>query len=175
MEKTLQNLAGTWSLNSELSDDITQVLELQGVNFIIQKAAGAASVHLKITQPSENQYDMEQTATAAGIGATTEKYILDWEWRKNHDAFFGDVEGRSRWISQDTARQNGVEGEWKDNDSDGKLVQAEGNKADGAWRAMHLWGFEEVGHARRHTRRVNMVGKDGKELKVRMVYDYDGE
>ena len=174
-EITLQNLPGKWSLNKDLSDDITQVLELQGVNVMIRKATGAASVHLKITQPSQNEFKMEQTATAAGIGGTTEEYVLDWEWRKNHDAFFGDVEGRSRWISQDEARQNGAEGDWKNDDSDGKLVQAEGNAADGAWKATHLWGFEEVGVGRRYTRRVKMTGKDGKELKVRMVYDYDGE
>ena len=174
-EKTLQNLAGKWSLNKGLSDDITQILELQGVNVMIRKATGAVSVHLKVTQPSENEFKMEQTATAAGIGGTTEQYVLDWEWRKNHDAFFGDVEGRSRWISQDETKQNGAEGDWKIDDSDGKLVQAEGNQADGAWKATHFWGFEEVGGARRHTRRVKMTGKDGKELKVRMVYDYDGE
>ena len=29
--------------------------------------------------------------------------------------------------------------------------------------------------ARRHTRYVEVVGKDGKEIKVRMVYDFEGE
>lgn len=174
-EKTLQNLSGRWTLNKDLSDDFEPVLEMQGVNMIIRKATGAASVHLKIAQPSENELKMEQTATAASIPGTTESYVLDWDWRKNHDAFFGDIEGRSRWITQDEAKQNGADGDWKEDDSDGKLVQATGKKPDDAWTATHLWGFEEVGGQRRHTRRVKVVDKDGKELKVRMVYDYNGE
>ncbi|KIW57570.1 hypothetical protein PV05_06111 [Exophiala xenobiotica] len=71
----------------------------QGVNVMIRKATSVASMHLKIKQPSENDLQMEQTATAASIPGTTEKYILDWKRRNSHDAFFGDIEGRSRWIS----------------------------------------------------------------------------
>jgi hypothetical protein len=174
-EKTLQNLSGRWTLNKDLSDDFTPVLELQGVNLLIRKAIGAASVHLKITQPSEQELRMEQTATAASIPGTTEEYTLDWKWRSNHDAFFGDIQGRSRWVTQDEARSNGASGDWDKEDSNGKLIQAEGKKPDDAWMATHFWGFEEVDGKRRHTRRVKVVDKDGKELKVRMVYDFDGD
>ena len=173
-DKTLQNLSGKWTLNKELSDDFTPVLEMQGVNFMIRKATGAASVHLKISQPSETELKMEQTATSLAIPGTTENYILDWEWRDDHDAFFGDIQGRSRWINQSEAWDNGAEGDWPKDDSDGKLIQATGKKPDEAWTATHFWGFEEVGGKRRHTRRVKVVDKNGKELKVRMVYDFDG-
>ena len=74
---TLQNLAGKWTLNKELSDDFSAVLALQGVIVLIRKAVGTASVHLKITQPSANELNMAQTATAASIPGTTEEYILD--------------------------------------------------------------------------------------------------
>jgi hypothetical protein len=57
---------------------------------MIRKATNVDSVHLKIKQPSENDLQMEQTATAASIPGTTEKYILDWQWRNSHDTFFGD-------------------------------------------------------------------------------------
>ena len=174
-EKNLQDLSGKWTLNKELSDDFSPVLEMQGVNSLIRKAIGAVSVHLKITQPSEEELRMEQTATAAAIPGTTEEYILDWEQRSNHDAFFGDIEGRSRWITQSQAREDGAEGDWQERDSDGMLIQAVGKKPDGAWTATHLWGFEEVAGQRRHTRRVKVVNQDGKELKVRMVYDFDGD
>ncbi len=173
-EVTLQNLAGKWSLNKALSDDFAPVLALQGVNVLLRKAISAASVHLKITQPSEQEFKMEQTATAASIPGTTENYILDWTWRKNHDAFFGDIEGRSRWVTQDDARHNGAKGDWKADDSNGKLIQAVGKKPDDAWTATHLWGFEEVGGERKHTRRVRMTSEDGEDLKVRMVYDFEG-
>jgi hypothetical protein len=173
-EKTLQNLGGKWKLNKEHSDDFESVLELQGVNLLIRKAIKTASVQLSISQPSQNEVRMEQTATAASIPGTTEEYILDWEWRKNDDAFFGDIEGRSRWTSQEEAKASGRSGDWQDADSEGKLIEAVGKKPDGAWTATHLWGFEDVGGERRHTRRVHVVDKHGNELNVRMIYDFQG-
>ena len=173
-EISLQNLAGNWTLNKELSDDFSDVLALQGVNFLIRKAITSASIHLRITQPSVDKLNMEQTAISASIPGTTEQYILDWEWRSSRDAFFGEIEGRSRWISQSQARQTGAEGDWEESDSEGKLIEATGKKPDGAWTATHLWGFEGVGGLRRHTRRVDVTSKDGNTLKVRMVYDLAG-
>ena len=64
-EKTLQNLRGKWTLKKDFSDDFTPVLELQGIKALLRKAIGAASVHLKISQPSENEVQMEQIATVA--------------------------------------------------------------------------------------------------------------
>lgn len=118
---------------------------------------------------------MKQTATAAAIPGATEAYTLDWQWRSNHDALFGDVEGRSRWISVGDARREGGQGEWIRGDSEEKLINAEGKKPDGAWEATHLWGFEVVGGDRRHTRRVKVVIKEGEELRARMVYDFEGD
>ena len=172
--KTLQSLSGKWTLNKSLSDDYMRVLSVQGVSTLLIKAIGTASVHLTITQPSNDHIKMEQTATAAAIPGTTEEYTLDWQWRTNKDAFFGNVEGRSRWIGQDEARKEGVEGEWEDG-SEGKLINAVGRKPDGTWEAVHFWGFEEVGGERRHTRRVTVRNQEGEKLKVRMVYDFNGE
>lgn len=173
--KTLQSLGGKWTLNKSLSDDFAPVLALQGVNTVIRKAVGVASVHLKVTQENLDSIHMENTATAAGISGTSEDYKLDYEWRTSHDPFFGEIQGRSRWIDQAEAMENGAEGEWLAGDSDGKLIQAVGKKPDDAWVATHLWGFENVDGARRHTRRVEVVGKDGEQVKVRMVYDFVGE
>lgn len=173
--KSLQSLNGKWKLNKDLSDDFTPVLALQGVNTLIRKATSVASVQLKVTQESVDKMHMENTATAANIPGTSEDYTLDFEWRTSHDPFFGDVQGRSRWITQDEARQNGANGEWLEGDSDGKLIQAVGKKSDDAWIATHLLGFEKVGGERRHTRRVKVVGKDGEAVTVRMVYDFVSE
>lgn len=173
--KSLQSLSGRWKLNKDLSDDFTPVLALQGVNILLRKAIGSASVQLKISQPSSDHIRMEQTATSASIPGTTEEYNLDWEWRQNHDAFFGDIEGRSRWITADQAKEFDASGEWIGGDSEGKLIQAVGKKPDDAWTATHIWGFEQVGGERRHTRRVHVVSKEGEEIDVRMVYDFVGE
>lgn len=68
-----------------------------------------------------------------------------------------------------------TKGEWKHNDSDGKLIQAMDKKPDTAKPATHLWGFEEVDGARRHTQRPKVTRRDDKEINVRMVSDFDGE
>jgi hypothetical protein len=57
----------------------------------------APSVTLHVPKARKDEYQIKQSATAAGIPGTTEQYILDWEWRENDDAFFGKVRGRNRW------------------------------------------------------------------------------
>jgi hypothetical protein len=68
---------------------------------------------------------------------------LDWEWRTNQDMFSGEVAGTSCWVGVEDGQRTEVvadeEGEWIEGDSDRKLVEAEGMKEDGEWRAHHLW------------------------------------
>ncbi|USP74666.1 lccl domain-containing protein [Curvularia clavata] len=174
--KTLHSLSGQWKLNKSCSDDFSQVLALQGVNALVRKAATAASIHVKISQPDDQHIGMAQSITSGKIPGTTEEYTLDYEWRSNKDGFFGEVLGRSRWVTVDEARKLGVvgegEGEWLEGgEGDGKLIHAEGKKED-EWEASHLWGFEVVDGERRHTRRVRVRNSKGEELRVRMVYDF---
>ena len=70
-----------------------------------------------------------------------------------------------------------LRGEWDGEGGDGvgRLVFAEGGRADGGWNAERLWGFEVVGGERRYTQRVKVWNKQGKEEKVMMVYDFTGE
>ncbi|EAT79134.1 hypothetical protein HBH56_074700 [Parastagonospora nodorum] len=174
--KTLQSLSGNWKLNKSCSDDFASVLALQGVGLLVRKAATAASIHLKITQSDEQHIKMAQSVTSGKIAGTTEDYTLDWEWRSNKDAFFGDVAGRSRWVSVEEGEKSEVVGAggggWIEGDSSGKLVEAQGKKESGQWEAHHLWGFEIVDGERRHTRRVYVKNNEGEELRVRMVYDF---
>ncbi|KAF7191173.1 hypothetical protein HII31_07533 [Pseudocercospora fuligena] len=173
--KFLENLSGNWTLNKSLSDDPTPALELQGVNYLIKKAATSASVHLKVTQPDKDHISMKQNATSFKIPGTSEDYTLDWTWRDDHDPVFGDLKGRSRWVSEADLDGKDVElvkkGKW---DGD-VLVQAEGNKSDGSWGGTHFGGFEEVGGERRHVRWIRIWTRDGEEVVMRMVYDFDGE
>ncbi|KAF2824194.1 hypothetical protein CC86DRAFT_371582 [Ophiobolus disseminans] len=177
--KILQSLSGKWQLNKSCSDDFASVLALQGVNLLIRKTATAASIHLNITQPDEQHLKMAQSVTSGKIPGTTDDYTLDWEWRNNYDSFFGEIAGRSRWVSVEEGRKTEAvgegEGEWIEGDSDEKLIEAEGEKVDGEWRAHHLWGFEQVDGKRRHTRRVYIKNRKGAELRVRIVYDFIGE
>ncbi|KAJ4347151.1 uncharacterized protein N0V89_011089 [Didymosphaeria variabile] len=174
-EKTLQSLSGKWTLNKASSDDFIQILALQGVNILIRKAASAASVHQSITQPDPQHIEAVQSVTAGKIPGTTEKYILDWEWRSNNDPLFGEVQGRSRWLGGEQAKRLEIgDGEWIEGDSEGKIMHAQGKAANGKWEADHLWGFEIVDGERKHTRRARVKNDQGKELKVKMVYDFEG-
>ncbi|KAL8719036.1 MAG: hypothetical protein Q9225_003893 [Loekoesia sp. 1 TL-2023] len=177
--KTLADLTGKWKLNKSLSTDVASILALQGTSTLIRKAIGSASVTLTISQPRENEYKIEQTATAASIPGTTEQYILDGEWRTNHDAFFGEVKGRSQWISLDEARSRleGMEGSssgWDEDSDGGKLILAEGGSTDGKWEAFRIWGFEDIGGERRYTQSVKVWNREGEEVKGKMVYDFAG-
>lgn len=170
-DRNLHRLTGKWKLNKSLSDDISSILALQGTNTLLQKAISSASVTLNVSQPSPDQYSIHQSATAASIPGTTEQYITDNEWRKNQDAFFGEVNGRSRWIDFSEAKSlEGVQGDWEN--GDGKLILAEGGKPDRSWSAVRIWGFEEIGNGRRYTQRVKVWSKDGEETRVKMVYDF---
>jgi hypothetical protein len=169
--KTLKNLAGKWKLNKSLSDDISPVLELQGVNSLLRKAVSSASVHLKISQPSENEIHIEQTATAASIPGTTEQYILDHQWRENKDPFFGQIRGRSRWIDRSEVTGDGLN-DGLDKLDEGELIEATGGAVDGSWSATHIWGFSEMEGKRKHVRKVVVKAKNGKEVRVMMVYDW---
>ena len=174
-DKILRSLVGKWKLNKDLSNDISSILAIQGTTTLIRKAIASASVNLTISQPRENEYHIKQTATSASIPGTTEQYILDSEWRTNKDAFFGEVRGRSKWISLDGAKDlEGVEGEWIDSD-EGKLILAEGGKDDGSWEAMRVWGFEGVEGERKWVQRVKVWNKVGEKVQARMVYDFVGE
>ena len=101
---TLEHLSGTWKLNMNLSDSIEPILAAQGVNTLLRKAISSASVTLFVSQPERDRYEIKQKATAAGIPGTTEEYILDWEWRENHDAFFGQVKGMSHATNREACR-----------------------------------------------------------------------
>lgn len=172
-EKSLKNLSGNWKLNKSLSDDISPVLELQGVNSLLGKAISMASVHLKISQPSEKEIHIAQTATAASIPGTTEQYILDYQWRENKDPFFGQVKGRSRWIDRNEIDEEGLK-DGLDKFDEGQLIEATGGDVDGKWSATHVWGFLDVQGQRKHVRKVVVKGRNKEEVRVMMVYDWAG-
>lgn len=56
-----------------------------------------------------------------------------------------------------------------------RLLQAEGRDADGKWEARHLLGFEMLRGERRFTRRVFVKNDSGEEVRGVMVWDYIDE
>lgn len=64
MAKSLTELSGKWTMSKELSSDVTPVLEIQGVNFVMRKAAASAPVYLEISQKGKEEVRIAQTTTA---------------------------------------------------------------------------------------------------------------
>lgn len=124
----LQDLAGSWKLNKSLSDDISSVFVVQGINGLLRKAMSSASVKVKIRQPKANHYTFSQYAKAASIPGTSQQYLVDNEWRIEKDALYGDVTRRNLWVdlSQVKETMTDIGGDW--DAGDGRLILADGGK-----------------------------------------------
>lgn len=180
--KTLRTLAPAhFTLNPTLSTDFTQIMKTQGVNALIRTAASSTTVHLLISELSDNKVVMKQTAMTSKLPGTEEDYPLDWTWRGSSNGLFGKVEGRARWVAEEEGRKEGgvvgdeVEWMWVEEDGERKLLQAEGRDAGGKWEARHLLGFEMLEGERRFTRRVFVKNKNGEEVRGMMVWDWVGQ
>jgi len=122
--------------------------------------------------------DIDQTATG-GISGTSELRTLDWTERNHSDHLFGNITGRSRFITLDGDEiedpwlkegwlVEGGEGEG------GQLIEAVAVNKEKGWTAQQVWGFAEVDGKRYYTRRVRAF-KEDEVVKVRMFYDWQGK
>lgn len=60
MSKSLKDLSGKWTMNRDLSSDVTETLKIQGFGLVMRKAAGVAPVTLEVEQ-SENEIRIKQS------------------------------------------------------------------------------------------------------------------
>ena len=174
------HLPAQFVLNSQRSTDHTEILKLQGVNYLIRTASASATIYLTITSFPPDQVKMKQTAMSSKLPGTEEDYPLDWTWRGSKNALFGDVEGRARLIGVTEAKDQGgvVSGQidwmWGEGEEE-KLLQVEGKVKSGKWEARHLLGFENLEGEKRFTRRVFVKNDEGEELRGVMVWDWAGQ
>lgn len=149
----------------------------------MRKAISLATVYLAITQRVDEagltHIDIAQTATG-GIKGTSENRTLDWVARKHDDHIFGNLEGQSRWSTFQEINDEFLKEGWQEGDEEKAGPQGEKhvesfvvNEASG-WNARQIWGFAIVDGERYYTRRV-VVTKGDEVLKVRLVYNYNGE
>ncbi len=180
--------------NKTLSDPTDAVLSLQGIGWLTRKAIGAATItqHLTQTEVTEDgkavtSINIEQFGTG-GLKGSTETRITDWKLRGHSDWLFGTVEGQSRYntlkaVTEESTGKELIEEDakflvegWLPETQEGEVVESyvdnEGNK----WTAWQLWGFAEIDGKRMFTRRFAVRRKNKNEVvKVRLVYDYQGE
>ncbi|KAE9367748.1 hypothetical protein N431DRAFT_416569 [Stipitochalara longipes BDJ] len=184
-EVTLKDLTGEWVMNKTLSDDTDAVLALQGINWWTRKAISFATVTLHTKQYTDDSsvthIDIQQTATG-GIKGTAELRELDWTERSHEDHIFGNLKGKSRWLTIDHPeitdgflKEGWIEGEEENAGPNGErhIESAVVNEEKG-WSAVQIWGFAIIDGTRYYTRRV-VVTKGSEVLKVRLVYNWQGK
>ncbi|KAF2812856.1 uncharacterized protein BDZ99DRAFT_555798 [Mytilinidion resinicola] len=189
-----KDLSGKWVMSKSLSTDMSDVLALQGVGWLLRKAVSVATVTLHIKQypdahkPEIAHIDLDQMGTG-GLKGFPELRTVDGEWRPQSDYVFGEQKGRTRWAKvAELKREDGPEGT---QDADVEFLKkgwgAEMETADAVdfvvlsdkkgWTCWQVWGFTEVEvegkKERRHVR--NLVARKGKDVKTAtVVYDYAG-
>lgn len=166
--KNLKDLNGKWSMNKDLSSDVSPVLEIQGINAMLRKAVSFAPVNLDVSQPSADEIHIKQSTTANIPAIDEEWYPGDREWREQSDKLLGKVRSRSRWAKVSELEGfgdfllEGLKGE-------DEVIQADVESRDSDWKAVQVWLFE----GEQFVRRVMTTG-GGKKAETKLVYDAQG-
>ncbi|KAK0645435.1 hypothetical protein B0T16DRAFT_411167 [Cercophora newfieldiana] len=179
-DMNIHNLSGKWALNRSLSDDISPVLALQGVNWIVRAALSRAPISLTISHVRNEASGVETvTTTQHSMGRVTqEERALDWTETTSSHPIFGQIVTKSRISALDDSKlkpflcQN-----WEDNTSEVIEAQSVGP----GWTSWQIWGFQVIDGKRYHVRNaIVQKGKDFTEaasefVEFKMVYDRIGE
>jgi len=186
---TIDNLSGEYVLDKSLSDSTEPLFELQGIPWVVRKAMKLGTPTLLIKQYADEKgtvhIDVNLTA-AAGIKGSDDR-VLDWSPIHKKDGMFGEVTGQSRFttkvelagtgdaedlkfLSGQVLADGTTHSSWVE-DASGNHVQNFVKSDVGGWTAEQVWGFEEIGGVRYHTRRL-VVRKDDTSRRARQVYSY---
>jgi len=148
---------------------------------LTRKAIGLATVTLHVKQYADSDkivhIDIDQTATG-GIKGTSERRKVNWEYLEHADHIFGELKGRSRWVTIDLVDDDFLKLEWLDGEGEkggpaGEHIMESWVEAKAGWTGRQIWGFAMVNGERRYTRRV-VIAKGDEVLKIRMVYNWYG-
>ncbi|KAK6430028.1 hypothetical protein LTR95_013824 [Oleoguttula sp. CCFEE 5521] len=170
---TAQNFSGTYTMNKTLGDSSDEMLKMQNIGWIVRKVIANSAVTTTLKQYTDDKglqkLDLEQLST--GGMKTDEERVLDWEWRDTTDKVWGKVKGRARLIKVDTITDPYLKEGWSQDCLEGEVLENEIESLTEGWKVLQIWGFAEVDGKRRQIRRVR-CNKDKKELKIRLVYDW---
>ncbi|KAI9701646.1 MAG: hypothetical protein M1820_006417 [Bogoriella megaspora] len=181
---SIKNLSGKWVLNSALSGDIDGVLTIQGIGYAYRTAITTSTItlHCKHFTDDEGEHiDIRQVSTAYipwFKSETEEKRHPDGQWRDHEDYLFGKVKGQTKWVElagyEDPTEDKFLKTGWLPETENGDVIMSYVEREDETWNATQIWGFEEINGERRYARHILVKAKDGKEKKIRLVYDYAG-
>ncbi|KAK8055350.1 hypothetical protein PG993_000577 [Apiospora rasikravindrae] len=193
-EVTIHNLSGQWVMNKSLSDDMNPLMELQGVPWLVRKAAAMMNVTARLTQTTDaatgtGSITIETVATG-GFKGETKTYKLDGSEMRS-ESKFGVTHVRARWLNlseRDQPRSMGGDGvaldpylteDWIEEPCEkleGKpgYVQVYIVQEGGEGTAEQVFGFCMIDGKRYHVQKT-VATKDNKTVKVRAVYEWKGQ
>ncbi len=126
--------------------------------------------------PPAVHIDIDQLVTG-GLKGTTEKRCIDGNWREHSDWMFGNVRGRTTWVSAASIEDAFLSKGWEEGDGekagpDGEThIQSYVESLENGWTATQIWGFQVVNGERRYARNI-VVAKESERVEIRLVYDY---
>ncbi|KAI0260684.1 hypothetical protein BC834DRAFT_925789 [Gloeopeniophorella convolvens] len=179
-EKTTLDVSAVYVMNKTLSDDIDNILAMQGVSWVNRTAISYATITLYVKHyKDENDVehiDSEQTLTG-GIPGTSENRILDYTDREHSDWVFGAVVGKSRRIRPEDIPDEFLKTGWRPDTHEhgaiNSLIQSDTPKSRYSWTSDEVWGFQDVQEEKRYVRLIKFTEKPGgKVVQARLVYDY---
>ncbi|KAJ2976363.1 hypothetical protein NQ176_g4997 [Zarea fungicola] len=180
-EKTTKNLTGKWNVNYTYSDSSEPGLIIQGISYLVRKGILAATITIETNQyeaapnpPNEHGpecWHIDIAQSASGM-STEERRCLDNTFRQHSDWLFGNVRGRSTWVSLDEIEDEYLKNGWLVEGEGKNLIHSYAESEDYGWTADQIWGFQEVDGQRHHCRNF-VIKKGDQRAQFRFVYDYD--
>lgn len=168
--------------NRTLSDSADKGLTIQSIGYLIRTGISMATISIVVNQyeappkpPNEStdivtHIDIEQFAT--GLSGSVENRCVDDTYRDHSDWLFGNVRGKSYWVSVDDIEDEYLKGGWLAEGEGKNLVLSHVESQDYGWVADQVWGFQEVEGERRYCRNI-IITKDDQRAEFRFVYDFE--
>jgi len=166
-------------MNKSLSDDIDEILRLQGLSWFTRRTIGLATLTLYVNHYKDDSgvehIDIDQALTG-GIPGTTENRTLDWTSREHEDYLFGPCLGKSTRLRLEEIDNKYLREGWlPDTEEHGAInsyVKSDTPKSNTTWSVEQVWGFEEISGERRYARHLDFTGPEGERIQARVVYDF---
>lgn len=158
------------------------ILSVQGIGYLTRAGIGLATITIDVkvyeappTPPNtstEPVTHIDIVQSASGLSTSRENRCLDYTFRGHSDFLFGDIRGRSTWVSLDEVDDEFLREGWEV--TEGKtFVKSQAENVGKGWVATQIWGFQVINGERRYCR--NIVVTKGKErATTRLVYDFEG-
>ncbi|OJJ46514.1 hypothetical protein ASPZODRAFT_16273 [Penicilliopsis zonata CBS 506.65] len=186
---TAENFSGRFILNKTLSDNPDAVLAIQGIGYLMRKTMAMATPQMDVHQSTDDSGTVHLTlAVTVGGKEANNELSMDWNPVTKEDGPFGAVERRSRYcaiseidlacsganasfLKGQTLADGHTPSAWLEEAAGQRNIQLYGKGVKDGWTYEQVWGFEEIGGKRYHTRRIVAV-HGNKDARARYVYEF---